>query len=307
MAVTSVDKLVTRVQGQESGHRTYTSTWRAFTDSHLDGASTVMISTLLPQLGDPYLWENSFDYGARVNSLPVVRLEREDFTAKKQWIVTVTYTTQGRTLEAQPPDDPLSWAWKVSGDADEWVEEATETIPDADGNKTPIMNSAFQQIRGKEVEKFRTRRKWVLSKNFATVNQTFIDHFEGSINRSTVRLLGTVYPPKTLFMRRISFTREWYAYNTPYFPHTFNIDVNPDTFNLKITDKGTMKVRDDGDPEDPQDMVPILDDITKNQMERFLDGAAVPLAKGAAYVILNDPNGFQIYEDEEWNIIGFPQ
>ena len=301
MAVTEVNLLTTRVQGQESGHRTYTSVARVFTDDPNDGASTVMISPLLPQIGEPYLWRNSFDYGARVNSLPVVRLEREDGSARKIWLATITYTTQGRQLEERPPDDPLSHPWKVSGDADEWVEEAERDV-----NGVPLMNSAFQQLRGKQVERFRTRRKWILSKNFPNVNQVLIDYIEGSINRSTVYLLGAVYPPGTLYMRRITFTREWFGYGIPYFPHTFLIDVNPDGFNRKIVDKGTMQAIDITATNDPSRMTAITDPVTQDQVERYLNGNARVLPTGAMPVMLNAPNGFQLEEDEEWNIIGFP-
>ena len=301
MAVTSMQYLTTRVQGQESGHRSYSSTFRVFTDDVNDGASTVMVYSGLPKLGDAYLWGNSFDYGARLNSLPVIRLEKEDQSARKIWIATCTYTTQGRSQEEQPPDDPLSHPWRVSGDADEWTEEAETDI-----TGKPLMNSAFQQLRGKQVERFRSRRKLTLSKNFPIVNQLWIDHYEGSINRSSVQILGMLYPPKHLYLRRITFTREWYAYGTPYFPHTFQIDVKKDGFLRKIVDKGTMKVKDGGDATDPGDMVPILNDLTKDQMERYLNGAAVPISDIANAVILNDPNGFQLEDDEDWNAIGFP-
>jgi hypothetical protein len=301
MAVTSMQYLTTRVQGQESAHRTYSSTFRLFTDSVNDGASTVMIYSGLPQLGDPYLWGNSWDYGARMNSLPVVRLEREDQQARKIWIATCTYTTIGRQLEEQPPDNPLDHPWKVSGDADEWTEEAEKDI-----NGSPLMNSAFQQLRGKQVERFRSRRKLTLSKNFPIVNQLWIDHFEGSINRSSVRILGMNYPPNHLYMRRITFTREWYAYGTPYFPHTFQIDVHKDGFLRKIVDKGTMQLRDGGNPFNPGDMVPILNLQTKDQMERYLNGAGGPIDNIADAVVLNAPDGFQLEEDEDWNAIGFP-
>ena len=301
MAVTGFNLLTTRVQGQESGHRTYQSTFRVFTDSVSDGASTVMIYSGLPQLGDPYLWGNSFDYGARMNSLPVVRLEREDQSARKIWIATCTYTTQGRQLEEQPPDDPLSHPWGVSGDADEWSEEA-----ETDVNGKPLINSSFQQLRGKQVERFRSRRKLTLSKNFPIINQLWIDHYEESTNRSSVSILGMVYPPKHLYMRRITFTREWYAYNTPYFPHTFQIDVHKNGINRKIVDKGTMQLRDNGNPFDPGDMVPILNLQTKDQMERYLNGAGGPISDIADAAILNDPDGFQLEDDEEWNAIGFP-
>lgn len=301
MAVTRMDLLTTRVQGQESAHRTYSSTFRLFTNDVNDGASTVMIYSGLPKLGDPYLWGNSFDYGARMNALPVVRLEREDQSARKVWIATCTYTTMGRSQEEQPPDDPLSHPWKVSGDADEWTEEAQEDI-----YGTPLMNSAFQQLRGKQVERFRSRRKLTLSRNFPIVNQLWIDHYEGSINRSSVQILGMVYGPRHLYMRRITFTREWYAYGTPYFPHTFQIDVNKDGFNRKIVDKGTMNVRVGGNPSVPGDMTAILDIVTQDQVERYLNGNASPLATGALPVILKSPNGFQLEDDEDWNAIGFP-
>jgi hypothetical protein len=53
-------------------------------------------------------------------------------------------------------------------------------------------------------------------------------------------------------------------------------------------------------------MVPILNDLTKDQMERYLNGSAGPISDIDDAVILNDPDGFQLEDDEEWNAIGFP-
>jgi len=311
MAVVSVDAVSTRVNGEADGHRTYTSTWRVITSSRSDGASTASIATGLPTWGDYYRWgsgsgpggSNSWDLGAWVHSRPTATLQSER-DSLKVWLVTVQHTSRSRTPEITYPDDPLSAPWEVSRDADEWTEEATQTV---DGK--PIWNSALRAIGGKATEIYKTRSKWTLAKNFATVPESWLNDIERSMNSSTVAMVGLTHPPKTLYMRKIAVQVLYYAVNTRYFRCTFFIDQNPETHNLKLIDKGRHYDKFLKGSDDPQDYVEITDDVTANPQpdgSYYLDGAGRLLSKGSAPVMLEQPNGFQVYYTHDWNVIGFP-
>ena len=313
MAVTSVQPVNTRVSGESDGHRSYTSTWRVITDSRQDGASTASIATGLPTWGDYYRWgtgsgpggSNSWDLGAWVHSRPTASLQSEQDTLKV-WLVTVTHTSHSRVPADTYPDDPLNAPWEVSRDADEWTEEATQTVDDP---PKPIWNSVLRAIGGKEVEIYKTRPKWTLTKNFAFVPESWLNDIERSMNSSSITIVGLTHPKWTLYMRKIAVQVLYYAVNTRYFRVTFYIDQNPANHNLKLIDKGRHYDKFLKGSTNPMDYVEILDDVTQNPQpdgSYFLNGQGRLIAKGAAPVMLEQPNGFQVYRDHEWNVIGFP-
>ena len=311
MAVVSVSAVSTRVNGEANGHRTYSSIWQVITNSVQDGASTARIATGLPSYGDYYGWGtgsgpsgyNSWDLGAWVQSAHTAVLKEEQVT-RKVWHVTVTHTSQSRTSEDSWPDSPLDQPWEVGRDADEWTEEATITT-----DNLFIRNSALRPIGGKAVERFRTRGKWTLTKNFTSVPQSWTDEIEGSMNSSTITLVGISYPRWTLYMRRIALQRLYYGAGSPYVRATFYIDNNPDTFNMKLIDKGRNQYDGVGDVTNPESYMEILDNVTQNPQpdgSYFLDGQGGVLPGDGDPVILNAPDGFQIYEATDWAGIGFP-
>jgi len=311
MAVISVDAVSTRVSGEADGHRTYTSTWRVITNSRQDGASTASIASGLPTWGSYYRWgtgagpggSNSWDLGAWVHSRPTAVLQSEQ-DSLKVWLVTVLHTSRSRTPEITYPDDPLSAPWEVHRDADEWTEEATETV---DGK--PIWNSALRAIGGKATEIYKTRSKWTLAKNFATVPESWLNDIERSMNSSSVTIVGLTHPKLTLYMRKIVVDVLYFAVNTRYFRCTFFIDQNPETHNLKLIDKGRHYDKFFKGSDDPQDYVEITDDVTANPQpdgSYYLDGQGQLLKKGAAPVLLRAPDGDQVYYTHDWNVIGFP-
>jgi hypothetical protein len=311
MAVVSVDAVSTRVSGEADGHRMYTSTWRVITNSRQDGASTASIASGLPTWGSYYRWgtgagpggSNSWDLGAWVHSRPTAVLQSEQ-DSLKVWLVTVLHTSRSRVPQDTYPDDPLSAPWEVERDADEWTEEATHSV---DGK--PIWNSALRAIGGKATEIYKTRSKWTLAKNFATVPESWLNDIERSMNSSSVTIVGLTHPPLTLYMRKIRVQILYYGVNSMYARCTFYIDQNPDTHNLKLVDKGRHYDKYLKGSNNPEDYIEIVDSETQNPQpdgSYFLNGSGGLLPRGAAPVMLNYPNGFQVYYSYNWNVIGFP-
>jgi len=304
MPVISCEKVSTRVAGEAGGHRTYTSIWQVITDDVNDGASTARMAEALPNYGDTYAWGNSYDTGAWVQAAHSATLKNEQAN-RKVWNVTVVHSSRGRSSESESSsDDPLDAPWEVTGDGDEWVEEAQNDI-----NGKAITNSAKRPITGKAVERIRTRRKFTLTKNFEKISPG-IEYLESSINSSTVRLCGGTYAPYTLKMRRIGFQRLWVGNSQRYYRVTFYVDVNPDTHFLKIVDTGRHEYKA-GDRSDPKSYVEITDSDTRNPQpdgSYYLDGngGVLNLLNGEP-VILNGPNGFQVDYAREWNIVDWPR
>jgi hypothetical protein len=258
-----------------------------------------------------YLWgtgtgpygSDSWDTGAWVQTAPSAALQ-SDKDSLKVWLVTITHSSRAGMVET-PYDDPLDAPWEVERDADEWTEEATQTV---DG--LPIWNSALRAISGKETEVYKTRSRWILSKNFDFVPAIWFEMLERSMNHSATTLVGIYYPRLTLYMRKIQVRVMYKADSTRYFRVTFNIDHNPETHNLRLVDKGRHYNKFLGDPNNPESYVEITDSETLNPQpdgSYYLNGSGQILQKGNPPVMLNQPLGFQVYRTYEWNVISFPR
>jgi hypothetical protein len=300
----------TRVNGSEGGQRTYTSTWRVLTDSRENGATVAWHAPGLPKWGEIYLWgtgtglynSDSWDTGAWVQTAPSAALQSEN-DSLKVWLVTITHSSRAGLVETAY-DNPVDAPWEVERDADEWTEEAVKTV---DGK--PIWNSALRAIGGKETEIYKTRTRWTLVKNFWAVPALWFNLLERSMNSSSIQIVGIIYPPLTLYMRKIQVRVLYYANEGRYFRVTFNIDHNPNTHNLKLVDKGRHYFKAGGNVWDPKSYVEITDSETLNPQpdgSYYLNGNGQVLPQGSAPVMLNQPNGFQVYYTYEWNAIGFP-
>ena len=308
----NAEPVSTRVNGSEGGQRTYTSVWRVLTDSRENGATVARLAPGLPSWGDIYLWgtgtgpygSDSYDTGAWVQTAPSAALQNETASGKV-WLVTITHSSRAGLVEVEY-DDPVDAPWEVERDADEWTEEAVQTV---DNPPKPIWNSALRAISGKETEIYKTRTRWTLVKSVRFVPAIWFDLLERSMNSSQITIVGITYPRLTLYMRKIQVRVLYYANQTRYFRVTFNIDHNPKTHNLKLVDKGRHSFKAGGNIWDPKSYVEITDSETLNPQpdgSYYLDGNGQLLQQGSAPVMLNQPHGFQVYYTYEWNAIGFP-
>lgn len=285
------------------GGRVYTSKYRVITNDKYDNAVTINLSVLLPAFGATYAWGTAFDLGAFAQWPHACQLERGDDQAfRKVWIVTVIHETpdDGDQRGDQRGDDPTAYPWEVNGDADEWTEEAQK-----DQDDKPIVSSSLEPFRGKNVQVFRNREKLSLSKNFATLNLSLIRETRGSVNASAVTILGQSYPARQLYMRRLRWSRVVYAAgNRFYFTHSFEIDTNPDTFDLKLVDQGHRQLIVGALNTDPQNFTPIIDRQTQRpcQHPMNLDGNGHVLQAGQPVVI----KSFKYYKQRPWSAWNFP-
>jgi len=196
MSVTALNQIHSQqISGQDGYHRTYRSLYQAITDDVTDSAVDVVLDTQpagslhLPQIGDYYLWQNSYDLAAIVIGEPDIQL-RDVNKSRKVWDVLVTHTTQPlRRTSSSRMENPLDEPWRVRLLGDEWTEEATI---DAQTGQ-PLTNSSKQALTGKVVEVYKSRSRWQLTKNRANSDQDLIDYSRGHVNSQTVTIRGRVY------------------------------------------------------------------------------------------------------------------
>jgi hypothetical protein len=149
----------------------------------------------------------------------------------------------------------------------------------------------------------------MLSKNFASVPQSWTDEIEGSTNSSSIALVGIVYPKWTLYMRRIALKRMYFGAGFKYVHATFYIDNDPETFHLKLVDKGRHQYSGAGSRNSPASYTEILDNATQNPQpdgSYYLDGNGGILPADGTPFLLAGPDGYKRYEATDWNQIGFP-
>ena len=303
MAVVEVQPLssVIAAKGGKGG-RTYTSKYRVITNSQYDNGVTINLSANLPLFGAASYWGNTWDYGAFAKWPHSCQLEKgDDQSFRRFWIVTVIHETPDTEDEKgdQRGDDPTQYPWEVGGDADEWTEEATK-----DENDKPIVSSSLEPFKGKNVQVYRNRERLTLSKNFASLNLGYIRSTRGSVNASSVTILGQAYDARTLYLRKIRWSRVVYAGGSRvYFKHEFEIDTKEDTFDLKLVDMGHRKFIGT-DRNDPTHYGPILDIGTQRPIQQPipLDGNGQPLQAGQVI----QTKTFKFYPQRNWSGWGFP-
>jgi hypothetical protein len=110
MAVTSVTPVRSVAQKDGDGHRTYTVTYRALSNSSSDGPKTVLDHADCPTVGDTYSFGGETDTAAFFDGA-TPRYQSED-ESWKVWLVEARFaTSKSSTRDPQdPPDDPLAEA-----------------------------------------------------------------------------------------------------------------------------------------------------------------------------------------------------
>lgn len=302
-----VDRLTTQMEGSKDGHRTYKSVYRVKVPNLTDGPITAYQSVGLPTAGSAYSWGGDVDLYALALPIPEVVPEHPvtgTDVRRKNYLVTVTHTTDhGRFCNSSSIELPWAQPWDVENDADEWVEEAY-----VDSAGDPFVNSSQEPFVGKVAERFHTRRRYTLSKNFQSLNESLVSSTEGTVNDDTVTILGTAYDARTLYMRKIRWTRKVYGVCTYFYPHTFQIDVNLDTHDFQIVDRGTREFIGSDYSDATQRANPANYRAIKDGNKHNIEPPGVPLKDGEIATAAQIPQTltFEIYDEADWSSWSFP-
>lgn len=218
----------------EYGYRSYTVTFRVISNSSGDGPAQVLQTSGLPRPGDTWEIGNDFDPWAwcRPNCeiTPVVSQEPNFW-----WDCTFNFSSKPPNKDNQrcadtEVEDPLLEPPKISGSFVKYTEEAWQ-----DRFGRPIVNSAFEQIRGNQVEFDRNRATIHIEQNFAVLDLGLLSAFGNAVNMFPLWGLGR----RCIKLSNANWERKFKGACEVYFTRILDFDVNYETFDKDVLDEGT--------------------------------------------------------------------
>jgi hypothetical protein len=172
------------------------------------------------------------------------------------WEVELTFSTKpapdAKNCQKNQVEDPLQIPPKISGKSIKYNEEATFT---KDG--VPIVNTAFEQIRGPQVEFDKNRSQVKIEFNSPTLDLGLCQGMVDSVNES--ELWG--FPARHVKLSDFEWERKFYGTCYPYYTKIFTFDIrytkknftfsdeeDPyDSFDRDVLSEGYMALRGDWD------------------------------------------------------------
>lgn len=214
------------------GYRTYLIKYLIKHDA-ADGPATIFNATGLPAFGstlavagftgtDAYAWR-------RLDTKFELHQHREGdphryHTAEIMFSSKPTTRCQDTAIT-----DPLLEPQKVSGSFVDGVEEATK---DRFGN--PIVNSAWEQLRGKKVEFDKGTDTVHIEQNVAVLNLPLVTSMRNTLNDATLWGMAT----RCVKLSKFTWEKKFYGLCYTYYTRTFDFDINAGTFDRDIMDEG---------------------------------------------------------------------
>jgi hypothetical protein len=250
------------------GHREYKIRWQIETSSSLDGPATVLQCPGLPQPGQYWVVDGDVDLWATCK-LDAVVTPHPQYTEGERvnlWIVEQTFSTKGddKRCKDQQWDDPLLVPDRISGTFSKYQEEAT-----FDRFGRQILNSAFEQIRGPQVEFDANRPTVKISQNRAALE---IDLFLPMVDTVNAFPLWGL-PRRTIKLSNVSWERKFYGSCYLYYERTFEFDIRAPKsitdvlgFDRILLDEGSKALNGHWDPSTGNW---VLDDIGGQPPSRF--------------------------------------
>ncbi len=140
----------------------------------------------------------------------------------------------GQSCKDQQAGDPLLEPTKINGGSSKYMEQAV-----TDRRGKPILNSAFERIRGQQVEFDCNRPQVKIQFNVASFNLALFTSMIDTVNK---------YPLWGLSKRKIklsNFTwgKNFYGSCYIYYTLSFDFDIRYETFDKDVADEGTKALR----------------------------------------------------------------
>jgi hypothetical protein len=195
----------------------------------------------------------------------------------------------------------------VNGDSDEW-EEDSDVAYDENGNGPyAITNPALERVT---ITVPRTRRNLTLKKNFTWIVQDWIGVYEGAVNSVAITILGKNYPARTLRIRKISFTRQRYGMCNFYYPTTFHLDIDFNTFDFIVPNRSYNRNKALGasnPPKSADELVPItLKDDTRVREPHYIDKNANEIQADANGIVTPTYRRWRKFVELPFAVFNFP-
>jgi hypothetical protein len=219
------------------GHREYKVKFRVRTDT-TEGPATALQCPGLPVPGSWWIVDDDVDLWAwcRANSgvKPAISDEPGNW-----WELDFTFATKPPDHKQQrcqdtPIEDPLLEPQKVSGAFTKYTEEASY-----DRFGMPIINSAFEQVRGPQAEFDKNRPSVKIEQNVANLGLEVFAPMVDTLNM----LPQWGLPVRCIKLSNVSWELKFYGSCYVYYTRTFDFDVRFDTFDRNVLDEGTKVLR----------------------------------------------------------------
>lgn len=218
----------------EDGDRTYKVTYRVQMDDTLEGPFTALTALGLPNFGDYWIIDGEADLWAwcrwEVDVKPVLTDEPNLF-----FDCTYTFSTKppdenSRACKDVDVTDPLLEPPKINGSYVVYSEEAT-----ADRFGNPIINSAFERLRGPQIEFDANRLQVKIEMNVANLDLAGLGSMLNTVNDAPL----WNYPPRCVKFSECEFERRYYGQCYYYFTLHMTFDCRMDSFDRDLLDEST--------------------------------------------------------------------
>jgi hypothetical protein len=220
----------------EEGHRVYKIKHLVVTDVLTDGPAQALTTPGLPVPGDVWIVGTDVDVWAWCRQEATVTPHQgKEGEPGYHWAVEQTFSTKPtkRCYESQF-NNPLMEPQKVSGSFVRYTEEGQL---DKDG--VPMVNSAFERIRGPQNEWDNSRPQIVIEQNVPLLQLELLVALRDTVNDSLLWGL----PSRTIKLSDIKWSRQMFGMCYFYYTRTFTFDVNYDTWDRRVLDEGTKALR----------------------------------------------------------------
>jgi hypothetical protein len=207
----------------EEGHRTYKIRHLVESDTGLDGPANALQTPGLPTPGAAWLVDGDVDVYAycRLDADVSIWKEKEG-ERPRYYVVEQTFSTKPnkRCSELQF-EDPLLEPPKVSGSFVRYTEEFTR-----DRSGAPIINSAWEQVRGPQVEFDKNRPQVKVSMNLPDLDLGLLASMADTVNDAP--LWGV--PRRCIKLAPPSWEKKYYGLCYSYYTVNLEFDIRYETF-----------------------------------------------------------------------------
>lgn len=139
-------------------------------------------------------------------------------------------TRQSRRCVDAQVLDPILEPQKISGTFIKYTEEVTRDV-----FGLPVLNSAFEPLRGPQVEFDQNRPSVRIEQNVATLGLSLFSSMVDTVN--ALPLWGL--PPRHIKLSNVSWERKYFGLCHAYYTRVFDFDIDYRTFDRVVLDEGT--------------------------------------------------------------------
>ncbi len=243
------------------GYRTYKLNTLVQSNNYADGPTNALLTPGMASPGAPWIYGNDVDMWVWCRQDATIEpvLQGEP---NRHFKITQTFSnkpipdSQQRPNSAAPTENPLMEPSKISGSFTRRTEEAT-----VNQYGFLVLNSAFEQMRGTQMEFDISVQTIKIEQNLAVMNVAFHEYFMNALNSDVLWGFG----PRCIKIMGITWDKKYHGIASYYYTRTIEFEINRLTWDRLLPDKATKALQGhwdasgqyvleniDGNPPNPQ-------------------------------------------------------